>query len=152
MSCVIKAYYNVEEGENFISEFKQILKDVCHCDCACNSDNKSGVNQTVDRIPLYNDCSCKRIGTIQFNSIEYNKKRCHDNLYNITENISIQFDDCNETQIFAENFYRSNTNYYKDHSKYTIKIISCTGDLVEKTGYIVIDVVGNKRYVYIKFD
>jgi hypothetical protein len=123
--------------------------------CECNSYkkyDKSRVEQMIIRIPLYNECSCKKIGTIQFNNIEYNKKICHDNLYDVTENISIQFDDTDGTQIFAENFYRSNTNYYKDGDKHIIKIISCTGDFLGKTGFIVIDVSKNKRLVYIKFD
>lgn len=176
MVCVIKAYYDVTENESFKNEFKKILKEDelilkdcrcdsrcdCRCDCRCDSrcasrcdsnpDEESSVEQTIIRIPLYNECSCKKIGKIQFNNIEYNKKICHGNLYDVTENISIQFDDTNSTQIFAENFYRSNTNYYKDGDKYIMKIISCTGDFLGKSGFIVIDVIKNKRFVYIKFD
>lgn len=152
MVCVIKAYYNTEEGESFDNHFKKVSNDK-KCKCKeCSYDINSDVSQSLDRLPLYNNCSCKKIGSIQFNNINYRKKECDHSLYEITENISIQFDDCNQTQIFAENFYRSKNDYYEDGSKQIMQIISCTGDFLGKKGFIVIDVTENKRIVYIKFD
>ena len=70
--------------------------------------------------------------------------------WNISEEIILEFND--GSSIFAVNQYKSNTGFYVDGEKYILPIVSCTGNIVTKKGYIVIDVIGDKRNVTVKLE
>lgn len=74
--------------------------------------------------------------------------------YKVIENITINIKNkCQcETTIYASNYYESETSYYPNGSKQIIPIISCTGEYVGRTGYIVIDADGSNRNVTIRLD
>lgn len=134
-TSVIQAYYNKDQIINFNSDYSS-NPPILGID----------VNETVDFAMLYNIITNEPIGTIQFNNI--NKKTLgYPNSYVVVENISIQFN--NNTSLLASNYYKSDTNFYENGKKYIISITSATGDYLNKTGFIVIDVKENKRIVTI---
>jgi hypothetical protein len=108
----------------------------------------TSVNESVDFAPLY-DSSNNSVGTIQFNNINRQTVTLNP-LYTVTENICIQLD--KNTAIFFSDYYKSTSEYYENNSKIIIPIISCTGKYVGKKGYVVIDVVNDTRFIYIKLD
>ena len=69
------------------------------------------------------------------------------NSYVVVESISIQLN--NDTSLFASNYYKSDSDFYPSGTKYIISINSGTGDFLNKTGFIVIDVQENERLVTI---
>ena len=108
----------------------------------------TSVNESVDFAPLY-DSSNNSVGTIQFNNINRQTVTLNP-LYTVTENICIQLD--KNTAIFFSDYYKSTSEYYENNSKIIIPIISCTGEYVGKKGYVVIDVINDTRFIYIKLD
>lgn len=105
------------------------------------------VNSTVDISPLF-DSTNKQVGEIQFNNINI-QTITFPPLYNISEEIIIEL---NGSSIFAVNQYKSNNGFYVDGDKYILPIVSCTGSIVTKKGYVVIDVIGDKRNVTVKLE
>lgn len=117
-----------------------------------NKDNMIGTNaiQTFDAIPLFDEYE-ENVGTINF--INTNKSiTTFPPQYKVIENITININHNIETTIFASNYYESQTEYYPNGSKQIIPIISCTGDYVGRSGYVVIDVIGVNRNVTIRID
>ena len=117
------------------------------------SSNPSGltgttVNSSVDIGPLF-DNNNKEVGKIQFNNTNI-QSITFPSLYNISEEIIIELND--GSSIFALNQYKSNTGFYVDGEKYILPIVSCTGNIVTKKGYVVIDVIGNKRNITVKLE
>lgn len=108
----------------------------------------TSVNESVDFAPLY-DSSNNSVGTIQFNNINRQTVTLNP-LYTVTENICIQLD--KNTAIFFSDYYKSTSEYYENNSKIINPIISCTGEYVGKKGYVVIDVINDTRFIYIKLD
>lgn len=109
----------------------------------------SFVTQTYDNFPLIDYQNNIEIGQIQF--VNTNESITTNPIeYNITESITIQFKD--GSAIFASNFYKSNNQFYNVGDKIIIPIISCTGNFVGRSGYIVIDVYVDKRNVTISID
>ena len=90
------------------------------------------------------------VGNIQFNNI--NKQTVtFPPLNTVSENIQLQFDE--NTSITFNNYFKTNTGFYPNGSKFILPIISCTGLYVGKKGYVVIDVSNNplndKRIIYV---
>ena len=104
------------------------------------------VNSSVDIGPLLDNAN-KEVGKIQFNNINI-QSITFPPLYNISEEIILELND--GSSIFAVNQYKSNTGFYVDGEKYILPIVSCTGNIVTKKGYIVIDVIGDKRNITVK--
>ena len=105
------------------------------------------VNSSVDIGPLFDNAN-KEVGKIQFNNINI-KTITFPSLYNISEEIILEL---NGGSIFAVNQYKSNTDFYVDGEKYILQIVSCTGNIVGKKGYVVIDVIGDERNVTVKLE
>ena len=100
-------------------------------------------------LPLLSDENNSEIGKMEFiNTVE--QIITYPAQYFIVESITIRFS--NNTAIFASNYFTANNNHYNVGDKLIIPIISCTGDYVGKTGYIVIDVNEETRYVTIRLD
>jgi hypothetical protein len=108
----------------------------------------TSVNSTVDIGPLFDNAN-KEVGKIQFNNINI-QTITFPPLYNISEELIIKLND--GSSIFAVNQYKSNTSYYVDGEKYILPIVSCTGSIVGKKGYVVIDVIGDKRNITVKLE
>jgi hypothetical protein len=108
----------------------------------------TSVNSTVDIAPLF-DNNNQQVGKIQFNNINI-QTITFPPLYNISEEIIIELN--GGSSIFAVNQYKSNSGFYVDGDKYILPIVSCTGSIVTKRGYVVIDVIGDKRNVAIKLE
>lgn len=106
----------------------------------------TSVNSSVDIGSLLDNAN-KEVGKIQFNNINI-QSITFPPLYNISEEIILELND--GSSIFAVNQYKSNTGFYVDGEKYILPIISCTGSIVTKKGYIVIDVIGDKRNITVK--
>jgi len=105
------------------------------------------VNSSVDIGPLF-DNNNQQVGEIQFNNINI-QSITFPPLYNISEEIILEL---NGGSIFAVNQYKSNTDFYVDGEKYILPIVSCTGNIVGKKGYVVIDVVGDERNITVKLE
>ena len=109
------------------------------------------VNETVDFVTLYDVHTNEQIGTAQFNNI--NKQVLGEPItYVVIERIAIQItnNNFNNSSLFVSNYYKSiNNDYYPTGTKYIISIASGTGDFSNKTGYVVIDALENKRLVTI---
>jgi hypothetical protein len=111
-----------------------------------------GTSLTQDSyiIPLINDVDNLEIGKIQFvNTTEY--VLTNPPQYYMVEYITIRLNN-NNTSIYATNYFISDYQHYPTGDKIIIPIISCTGDFVGKTGYIVIDARENIRNVTIRID
>jgi choloylglycine hydrolase len=106
------------------------------------------VNSTVNITTLYNNFNID-VGKIQFNIVNI-VSITYPSLYNVSEEIIIQLN--NGSSIFALNQYTSSDGSYIDGEKYIIKIVSCTGYNIDKYGFIVIDVLGDKRNITIKLE
>jgi hypothetical protein len=89
------------------------------------------------------------VGKIQFNNIDINTLT-YPSLYDVTEEIIIKLND--GSCIFALNNYKSENDSYVDGQKYIMPIVSCIGKFVGKKGYMVIDVVGDIRYITISLE
>lgn len=140
MTCDNIYFYNYNSN-NFTSFTNQY---------SSNPPGLSGVsiNSTVDIAPLFDNAN-NQVGEIQFNNINI-QYLTYPSLYNISEELIIQLND--GSSIFALNQYKTSTGFYVDGYKYIIPIVSCTGNIVTKKGYVVIDVVGDQRNVAIKLE
>ena len=134
---ILFAGYNVKNSVNFQNNYSSVPSDRIG----------SSVNNFVSITPLY-DAFDVQIGQIQFNSVKFYKST-YPVLYNVCEEIIIQLD--NGSVIFANNYYKSNTETYPDGSKQIVPITSCIGslDYVGRDGYIVIDVNGDNHAIAI---
>ena len=108
----------------------------------------TSVNSTVDIGPLFDNAN-KEVGKIQFNNTNI-QSITFPPLYNICEEIILELH--GGSSIFALNQYKSNTGFYVDGEKYILPIVSCTGSIVGKKGYVVIDVIGDERNVTVKLE
>jgi hypothetical protein len=100
-------------------------------------------------LPLLNNKDNSEIGKIEFiNTVE--QITTYPAQYFIVESITIRFN--NNSAIFASNYFTANNNHYNVGDKIIIPIISCTGDYLGKTGYIVIDVNKDIRNVTVRLD
>ena len=106
------------------------------------------VNSSVDIGPLFDNTN-KEVGKIQFNNINI-QSITFPSLYNICEEIILELDD--GSSIFALNNYKSTTGFYVDGEKYILPIVSCTGNIVTKKGYVVIDIAGDERNLTVKLE
>ena len=96
--------------------------------------------------PLHDDFGV-HVGEIQVNAVNI-ARVTNPPLVSVSEQIFIKLD--NGSTIMALNQHNSlSGGLYDDNSKCIIPIVSCVGDLVGKTGYIVIDSHGDFRNVYI---
>ena len=140
MTCENIYFYNY--NKNYLSSFTNKYSS--------NPQGLTGtsVNSSVDIGPLFDNAN-KEVGKIQFNNINI-QSITFPPLYNISEELIIELND--GASIFAVNQYKSNTGFYVDGEKYILPIVSCTGNIVTKKGYVVIDVIGDKRNVTVKLE
>lgn len=112
----------------------------------------SNSSQSYNIYELFNECG-ENNGRINFVNTN-NSLTTFPPQYKVIENITINIkNNCNEeTTIYGSNYYESETSYYPDGSKQIIPIISCTGEYVGRTGYIVIDANGSNRNITIRLD
>ena len=135
-STILTLNYNISD----VLEFKSTYAP------ANNGFSGTSVSNTINFAPLYNGYNERTVveGEIQFNNIEKFKSTFPPN-YSITEQITIKL--ANNTSIFAYNTYKSTTGYYPPNTDYILPIVSCTGDYVGRTGYIVIHATVNNRQI-----
>ena len=111
----------------------------------------SGVSLTQSGyiIPLLDACDNSEIGTVRFiNNTE--SVLTYPSQYYIIENITINLN-INGT-LYGNNYFSAKQESYNVGDKIIIPITSCTGTIVGKKGYIVIDVTEDTRYVTIRLD
>jgi hypothetical protein len=139
----ISLQYNKNDFDHYILNYKNSLTNTIN----------STAFELVGSCQLYtNECENTKIGRIQFNNLKIrnNTKQT----YSVSENIFIEFADCENSSIFAINYYDSNTNdgHYIPNTEYKLKIISGTGSYLKSNGYITINAEENKRHVTIKLE
>ena len=136
--------------------FERILSCNYHCNDSLIFDQEyhsrngilgSNAFNSISISPLHDDFGL-HVGEIQFNTVNI-ARVTNPPLISVCEQIFIKLDNC--STIMALNQHNSlNGGLYEDNSKAIIPIVSCVGgDLVGKTGYIVIDSHGEFRNVYI---
>jgi hypothetical protein len=130
--------YNNNDFTGFINQYSSNLPGL----------TGTTVNSSVDIGPLFDNTN-KEVGKIQFNNINI-QSITFPPLYNISEEIILELND--GSSIFALNNYKSTTGFYVDGEKYILPIVSCTGSIVTKKGYVVIDVVGDERNLTVKLE
>lgn len=135
---IIQCYYKKSEFVKFVDEY----------DPASYNPNDNKAFELIGYCPLYSKSSTI-YKKIQFNTVKINSPYGNP-LFDVTENICLQFSDNNS--LFALNYYKSNVcdGSYENYGKYIFEIISGTGIYIGSSGYIVIDVIGDKREVTIK--
>ena len=137
-SEIIQCYYKKSEFIKFVDEYYPETVE---------SMNKAAF-ELIGLCPLYSE-STTVYKKIQFNTIKV-KSFDSESYFNVTENICLQFS--NNNSLFGLNYYKSNVfdGSYENNAKYIFEIISGTGIYLGATGYIVIDVIGDRRNVTIK--
>lgn len=130
---ILEIYYNKDDLTSYENLFESTTLG-------------NSVTQNIDFGNIFTTYNNENIGNIQFNNINI-ETLTYPPLYNVTENISIQFND--GSAIFGVNYYKSNTQYYKENSKIIVPTTSCIGKYIGKSGYIVIDVKESLRYITI---
>ena len=109
------------------------------------------VVEEVSIAPIYADCN-KQVGKIQYNNtvVQNNTKQS----CTVTENISIQLDDCKNSSMYAVNFYKTDNEdgSYEACKEYEFRIVSGTGAYVKSKGFITIKAEKDKRHVTVKLD
>ena len=137
---IIQIYYKksdfIKFNNNYINESSTVQDDV---------------NEIVEYGTLYDVNTNIEVGTILFNNI-INSKEENPTFYEIDEKISIKINtpEIKDSSLFITNNYNSIiTSDYPTDSKYIISIISGTGTFLNKTGFVVIDVLEDKRFLTI---
>jgi hypothetical protein len=118
---------------------------------ALTNDVNATVIEEVDIAPIYVDCN-KKVGRIQFNNTVLQNNSTQ--TFTVTENISIQFDDCKNSSMYAVNFYKTDNEdgSYESGKEYEFRIVSGTGAYVKSKGFITIKAEKDKRHVTVKLD
>lgn len=136
----ISLQFKNSEFNSFTSNYKNALT---------NNINSTVVKE-VSVAPIYMEC--KQVGKIQYdNTVVQNntKQSC-----TVTENISIQLDDCKNSSMYAVNFYKTDNEdgSYEACKEYEFRIVSGTGAYVKSKGMITIKAEKDKRHVTIKLE
>lgn len=137
----ISLQYKKSDFNSYTSNYKNAL----------TNDVNVTVIEEVSIAPIYMDCN-KLVGKIQFNNVvvQNNTKQT----FTVTENISIQLDDCDNSSIYATNFYKTNdeSGDYEACTEYEFRIVSGTGKYVKSIGMIKIKAEKDKRHITIKLE
>ena len=139
----ISLQFKKSEFNSFTSNYKNAL----------TNELNATVVEEVSIAPLYLDeCSNKKVGKIQYNNIviqNNTRQSC-----TVTENISIQFADCENSSIYAVNYYKTNveSGAYEAGKEYEFRIVSGTGKNLKSHGYITIKAEKDVRHMTIKLE